>query len=59
MLLIAFICYMVVNLPAGYLLAFPLHMGIVGLYLAFSLGLFVAAALYAWQFYRVMRTTER
>ena len=59
MMWIAFISYMVVNLPAGYLLAFPLHMGIVGLYLAFSLGLFVAAALYAWQFYRVMRTTER
>lgn len=59
MMWIAFISYVVINLPAGYLLAFPLHMGIVGLYLAFSLGLFAAAALYGWQFYRVMRITEQ
>ncbi len=55
MMWIAFVSYIVVNIPASYLLAFPLEMGITGLYLAFSLGLFVAAGLFCWQFYRVCR----
>lgn len=55
----AFISYIVINIPAGYLLAFPLGMGIHGLYLAFSLGLIVAAALYAYNYYRVMRYSAR
>ena len=59
MMWIAFFSYIVVNIPAGYLFAFPLHLGIVGLYLAFSLGLIVAAALFCWQFYSVMKRTEQ
>ena len=55
MMWIAFVSYIVVNIPASYLLAFPLGLGITGLYLAFSLGLFVAAGLFCWQFYRVCR----
>ena len=55
MMWIALVSYIVVNIPASYLMAFPLNMGITGLYLAFSLGLFVAAGLFCWQFYRVCR----
>lgn len=58
MMWIAFISYVLINIPAAYLFAFPLHLGIVGLYLAFSTGLFVAASLFCWQFYSVMRRTE-
>lgn len=59
MMWIAFVSYVVVNIPAGYLLAFPLHLGITGLYLAFSIGLFVAAALFAVQYYRVLNKLEK
>ncbi len=55
MMWIAFVSFIVINIPAGYVLAFTCHMGIMGLYLAFSLGLFVAAALFCWQFYRAIR----
>lgn len=58
MMWIAFVSYIVVNIPAGYLLAFPLGCGIYGLFIAFSLGLFVAAALFFAQFRRVMRRVE-
>ena len=54
MMWIAFISYVVVNIPLAYLLAFALHMGIMGIYLAFSGGLFVAAFMFAFQFYRVL-----
>lgn len=52
---IAFVSYVAVNLPAGFVLAFPLGLGSFGLFLAFSLGLFTAAALFFVQFRRVMR----
>lgn len=58
MMWIAFISYIVVNLPVGYLLAFPLGMGIYGLFLAFSFGLFVAAALFYTQYRSVLRKME-
>lgn len=54
MMWIAFVSYVVINIPAGYLIAFPLGMGINGLFFSFSIGLFVAAALFAWQFKRVI-----
>lgn len=59
MMWIAFISYLVVNLPAGYILAFPLGFGTYGLFIAFSLGLFTAAALFFTQFRRVMRRAEQ
>lgn len=59
MMWIAFVSYVVVNIPAGYLLAFPLNLGITGLYLAFSIGLFVAAALFAVQYFRVLKKLEK
>lgn len=58
MMWIAFISYIVVNIPAGYILAFPLGMGIYGLFIAFSLGLFVAAALFLSHYRSVMRKAE-
>lgn len=55
MMWVAFVSYILVNIPAGYVLAFPCGMGIHGLYLAFSFGLVVAASLFYWHFRRVMR----
>lgn len=43
---IAFVSYLLVNIPLGYLLAFPCHLGLTGLFAAFSAGLFTAAALF-------------
>lgn len=57
MMWIAFVSYVVVGLPAGYLLSFPGGMGLRGLFLAFSLGLFTAAALFFGRFRRVVRSS--
>lgn len=45
MMWIAVVSYLCVGIPCGYLLGFPLGMGIRGIFLAFSVGLFTAAAL--------------
>lgn len=55
MMWIAFVSYVLVNIPVGYLLAFPCGLGLTGLYLAFSCGLFLAAALFYWQFAKSCR----
>lgn len=55
MMYIAFVSYIVINIPAGYLIAFPLDFGINGLFFSFSIGLFVAAALFAREFYKQNR----
>lgn len=55
MMWIAFVSYLVVNLPMAYVLAFSLGLGSMGLFLAFSAGLFTAALLFARQYYRVVR----
>ena len=54
MMWIAFVSYIVINIPLGYLLAFPLGFGIRGLYFAFTGGLLCAAVLYASRFYKVL-----
>lgn len=54
MMPVAFVSYVAVNIPAAYLLAFPARLGLTGIYLAFSCGLFVAAALFIRQFRRVV-----
>lgn len=46
MLWTAFLSYIVVGLPATWLFAFPLGMGIYGVVLSFSVSLFLAAVLY-------------
>ena len=51
----AFISYLLLNLPAGYLLAFPLGLGVRGIFMAFSLGLLCAAFLFARDYHRVVR----
>jgi MATE family multidrug resistance protein len=58
---VAFISYIAINLPLGYLCAFKLGMGPGGLWLGFILGLAVAAVLLRTRFtivYRRLRRTE-
>lgn len=55
MLWIAFVSYVVVGLPVTWLLAFPLGLGLYGIYLSFSVSLFLAAALFLYFFLRTTR----
>lgn len=55
MLWIAFVSYVVVGLPATYILAFPVGLGIYGIILSFSVSLFIAAGLFLWFFMRSTR----
>lgn len=54
-MLTAFVSYIVINIPLGYILAFPCNLGSAGLFLAFSAGLFTAALLYGRAFWGVLR----
>lgn len=58
MMWIAFISYIVVNIPMGFILGFPCGLGIRGIFLAISLGLFTAAPLFYFRFRAVMRRKE-
>lgn len=49
------ISYIVVGLPMGYLLGFPLGFGIQGIFFAFSIGLGTAAALFYYYYIRHLR----
>lgn len=51
----AVISYLLLNLPAGYVLGFPLGLGVRGIFMAFSIGLFCAAFLFARDYHRVVR----
>lgn len=53
MMWIAGVSYVVVGLPATYILGFPAGLGIYGILLSFSVSLFLAAGLFLWQFMRV------
>lgn len=55
LILYAFISFMLVCLPLAYVLGFPCGGGIIGIYLAFSIGLFLAAVLYFFSFMRITR----
>lgn len=55
MLWIAFTAYVIVGVPATYLLAFPLGMGTYGIILSFSVSLFLAGALFLYFFMRATR----
>ena len=44
--------YWVIGLPASYILAFPLGLGSVGLWLGLVVGLVLAAAMLSWRFWR-------
>ncbi len=52
MLWIAFVSYVVVGLPATYLLGFTAGMGIIGIVLSFSVSLFLAGGLFVYFFMR-------
>ena len=52
----AFIAYVVVALPLGYLLMFPLGLGVEGMWISFIVALFLAAALFHYRYWsRVKR----
>ena len=55
MMVIAFIAYFIVSLPVGYLFAFVLDWGLVGIWTAFPFGLTTAGALFWWRFRRQTR----
>ncbi len=55
MLWIAFVSYVIVGIPMTWLLAFPVGLGLYGIFLSFSVSLFLAAALFLYFF---MRTTR-
>lgn len=55
MLYIAFVCYVVLGLPATYLFAFPLGMETYGIVLSFSVSLFSAGGLFLFYFLRATR----
>ncbi len=55
MLWIAFVSYVVIGIPASYILGFTTGMGLYGLILSFSVSLFVAAGLFLYFFLRTTR----
>ena len=56
MLLYAFIAYFVISLPAGYLFAFILEGGLVGIWMAFPFGLTSAGIMYYLRFRKKTKT---
>ena len=52
---VAFIAYIVINIPVGYIVAFKLEMGAAGLIVGYIVGLTTAAILYGLQVRRYMR----
>ena len=56
MLWIAFVSYVVVGLPATYILAFIADLGLYGIFLSFSVSLFLAAGLFIYHFLKTTRT---
>ena len=56
MLWIAFVSYVVVGLPATYILAFIADLGLYGIFLSFSVSLFLAAALFIYHFLKTTQT---
>ena len=55
MLWISFVSYVIIGIPATYILGFPLAMGLYGIILSFSVSLFIAAALFLYFFLRTTR----
>ena len=58
MLGIAFVSYMVIGVPATYLLGFTFGLGIQGIFLSFSVSLFVAASLFLYFFLKHSKPHE-
>lgn len=58
MLWIAFVSYIVIGIPATFILGFPLGMGIYGIILSFSVSLFLAAALFLHRFLKATKSVR-
>lgn len=54
-MVLAAVSYWMIGIPASYVLAFPLGLGGVGLWLGLVVGLFCAAASLMWRFWRLVR----
>lgn len=59
MVLYAFIAYFVISLPLGYFLSFIMKMHILGIWMAFPIGLTVAGILYWLRFRKELRKIEK
>lgn len=55
MMWIALVSYVLAGIPCAYLMGFPLGLGERGIFLSFSVALFLAAALFLWRFVRATR----
>lgn len=56
---ISFLCYGVIHLPLGYFLAFVLNIGVLGIYISFSIALIVAFTLFRLRFLKRLKLLER
>lgn len=53
--IIALVAYIVIALPLGYVLMFPVGMGVKGMWVAFIVGLSLAAVMLHWRFRRLVK----
>lgn len=58
-MLYAFISYICINLPLGYVLTFVFDMGVKGIWIAFIFGLSFAALLFHLRYYHIMARIEK
>lgn len=56
---ISFLCYIVIHLPLGYFLAFILNIGVLGIYISFSIALILAFTLFRLRFLKHLKLMER
>lgn len=55
----AFIAYICINLPCGYLLGFVFHLGAIGIWSAFIFGLSIAAVLFRLRYRKIFKRLEQ
>ncbi len=56
---VTLVAYWVIGIPVGYVLAFPLHLGIQGIWVGLLIGLTISALLLTIRFYRLSRYWQR
>ena len=59
LMIIAFVAFFVISLPVGYLCGFILNFGLVGVWMAFPLGLTSAGIMMWWRFRQQMRLNNK
>ncbi|MEO0895163.1 MAG: MATE family efflux transporter [Bacteroidota bacterium] len=57
--IITFVAYWVINLPVGWALAFPLELGVIGIWAGFVISLFLVAVLLSWRFWWLTQDSIR